>query len=200
VLDRPEDDIWEDADIVAVNRLHNSMVGTEEFLRFPTQRIAMVERGNQAVVIVNLGAETALDVATGLKDGNYVNRASTPCTLNVSSSRLKGRLPGGVIFVAHPRSDDVPWTVLRARYDVGWGRNLYVRGNKPPLSWSKGIKMRWTTGNVWVWETDHYPADTELGFKVLIDDKNWEIIDGQPLKNHKAKGGTTTEITPQFPR
>lgn len=199
VLDRPEDDIWEDADLVAVNHFRNAVVGTGEYLRFPSQRVAMVERGNRAIVIVNLGHETVLDVETGLADGSYANRAQEPCTLQVAGGKLQGRLPGGAVFVAYPGNDGAETTVFRANYDVGWGRSLYIRGNTSPLSWSRGLKMRWTEGNVWVWQTDSFPAGAEIEFKVLIDDNQWEIIGDKPLENHRAPGGATTEITPVFP-
>ncbi len=200
LLDRPEDDLWEDPDIVAVNRLRSAVVGTEEYLRFPSHRIGIVERGKNAAVIINLGHEAELDVETGLADGSYVNRAASPCTLNVANGRLTGRIPGGAVFVAYPSGEGAETTVFRATYDVGWGHRLCIRGNTPPLSWSRGIEMRWTEGNVWVWETDSYPADVEIEFKVLIDDNRWEIVDDQPFKNQKAKGGATTEITPVFPQ
>lgn len=208
ILDRPEDDIWKDPDIKAINQFHNVKVGTEEYLRFPTDRIAIIERGIQnkpdswnAVAIINLGYEMNLDVQTNLINEEYHNRASNPFSLKVSNGRIRGRLPGGAIFVAYQDSDngqELVKTVFRAKYDVGWGHQLYIRGDKGPLSWSKGIQMNWTDGNVWIWETNDFPNDSDIEFKVLIDDRTWEIIDNQPLKNHKTKGGDIKEITPIF--
>ncbi len=199
VFDRPDDDIWVDPDLTAVNHFRNAVVGTEEFLRFPSQRLAIVERGNKAAVIINLGHDRDLDVETGLADGTYANRASAPCKLAVAGGRLRGKLPGGAVFVTFSSGDGVATTGFRAKYDVGWGHHLFIRGNTAPLTWSKGIKMRWTRGNVWTWETDAFPPGVDIEFKVLINDEKWEIVDGRPFKNHQAKGGTTTDITPVFP-
>jgi alpha-amylase len=200
VMDRPEDDLWEDPDIVAVNHLRNTVVGTEEHLRFPSKHVAVVERGKNAVVIINVGHETQLDVETGLNNGSYDNRATIPTTLLAKNGRLEGRFAGGAVFVGHKSTDNAGVkTVFRAKYDVGWGHDLYIRGDMMPLSWSKGIKMRWMDGNVWIWETHAYPANTEIAFKVLIDDERWEIIGDQPFKNHEAESGKVMEITPIFP-
>lgn len=199
VLDRPEDDLWDDPDLVAVNHFRNAVAGAEEFLRFPSPLLAMVERGPNAAVIINLGHDKDLDVETGLAEGSYPNRASVPCTLTVANGRLRGKLPGGVVFVTHPARDGATRTVFRAKHDVGWGHHLFVRGSNAPLTWSKGIKMRWTEGNVWTWETEAFPADANIEFKVLFNDEKWEVVDGQPLKNHETRGGTTIEITPVFP-
>jgi len=208
ILDRPEDDIWSDADIRAVNHFHNAVVGTEEFLRFPTDRIAVVERGLPddpsswtAVVMVNLGYETNIDTETKLVDGEYRNEASSPCSLTVSQGKLRGSLPGGVIFVSYPREDTGAdgETVFRAKYDVGWGHSLFIRGNEPPLSWSEGVRLQWTEGNVWEWKTNEFAANEDIEFKVLINDKIWEIVDSHPYKNHRTKGGETQEIVPVFP-
>ncbi len=197
VLDRPEDDIWEDPDIMAVNHLRNAVTGTGEFLRFPSRYIAIVERGNRAVVIINLGDATDLDVETRLVDGTYANQASMACTLEVAGHRLKGRLPGGAVFASRLKTGTT--TEFRAAYDTGWGHSLYIRGSEPPLSWSRGIQMQWTDGNVWLWRTESFATGTEIEFKVLIDDERWEIVDGQPTQNHTVTTGGTAQIHPVFP-
>lgn len=102
VLDRPEDDLWDDPDLKAVNHFRNTLTGIEEHLRFPSPQLAIVERGPTAAVIVNLGAEQNVDLETGLADGQYVNRATAPCTLTAASGRLRGKLPAGAVFVTYP--------------------------------------------------------------------------------------------------
>lgn len=198
LMDRPEDDLWEDPDIVAVNGLHNAAVGTEEFLRFPSPHIAVVERGTKAVVIINVGYAADLDIPTALIDGTYVNRASILCTLQAAGGRLKGQLPGGAVFVSYENGINSS-TLVRATYDTGWGHRLCIRGNTPPLSWSRGIDMQWTPGNVWVWQTQGIAVNTPIEFKVLIDDTTWEIVDGQATKNHTTTGGATADIPAVFP-
>jgi alpha-amylase len=200
LLDRPEDDIWEDPDIAAVNHLCDEVLGAEEYLKFPSQHVAIVERGKNAVVIINVGYETQLDVEMGLANGSYDNRATIPTVLLVKNGRLEGRLPGWAVFLGYRSTDNADVkTVFSAKYDVGWGHDLYIRGDKMPLSWSKGIKMRWTEGNVLILETYAYPTHTGIAFKVLVDDKRWEIIGDQPFKNHEAGSGKIIEIKTNFP-
>lgn len=197
VLDRSEDDLWEDPDIAAVNHLRNYVAGTEEYIRFPSKHTAIVERGNTAAVIINLGHAISLDTETTLFDGTYVNRASTPCELTAADGRLTGTLPGGVIFASYPEQDGK--TIFCAKYDAGWNHDLYLRGGTAPLSWSKGVKMEWRTGNLWTWETDSFSPGSSVEFKVLVDDKKWEVVDGDPFKNHAVSGCKKAAIEPIFP-
>lgn len=82
-------------------------------------------------------------------------------------------------------------TRIVARYDVGFGNSLYIRGKGSNLSWDKGIPMKNTKSDEWVWETDQPSAAGE--FKVLINDNRYEAGD-----NHPFKTDTIIEIKPRF--
>lgn len=82
-------------------------------------------------------------------------------------------------------------TRVVARYDVGFGNTLYIRGKGANLSWDKGIPMKNTQSNEWVWETDLPGAAGE--FKVLINDNRYEAGD-----NHFFAANTEMEVTPLF--
>lgn len=62
-------------------------------------------------------------------------------------------------------------TRIVAHVDVGWGSQLYIRGEGAGLSWEQGIPMLCENDTEWHWvaETDVCP----ISFKFLIDDKIW---------------------------
>ncbi len=64
-------------------------------------------------------------------------------------------------------------TRIVAHVDVGWGKQLYIRGEGAGLSWEQGIPMLCENDTEWHWvaETDVCP----ISFKFLIDDKVWAL-------------------------
>ena len=91
------------------------------------------------------------------------------------------------------------YTVVKATYDVGWGHALYIRGNVPPLSWSRGIRMNYSGDNCWSWVSTDISINHSFEFKTLIDDEHWEQIKSDnPYAAHLAVGGESTRSNPQF--
>ncbi len=64
-------------------------------------------------------------------------------------------------------------TRIVAHVNVGWGKQLYIRGEGAGLSWEQGIPMLCENDTEWHWvaETDVCP----ISFKFLIDDKVWAL-------------------------
>lgn len=64
-------------------------------------------------------------------------------------------------------------TRIVAHVNVGWGKQLYIRGEGAGLSWEQGIPMLCENDTEWHWvaETDVCP----ISFKFLIDDKIWAL-------------------------
>ena len=124
-----------------------------------------------------------------------------PVDIHGAPQAAQGIVPRHIIYQipSDPDKTERDTTVVHATYDVGWGHQLWIRGDTPPLSWSQGIQMQWTAGNIWTWQTDSFPAGATVEFKVLIDDTKWEIVDGQATKNHTVTSGTTADISPVFP-
>jgi len=75
--------------------------------------------------------------------------------------------------------------------DVGFNNNIFIRGNGPNLCWDKGILLRNTKSNEWVWETDQPFNSCE--FKVLLNDTQYE-----QGNNHTLTCENSIEYTPQF--
>jgi hypothetical protein len=82
-------------------------------------------------------------------------------------------------------------TRIVIKYDVGFNNSLYLRGNGHSLSWEKGIPLKNSKTDEWVWESDQ--PFSSLEFKVLINDKQYEAGD-----NHKVLCGGTIQYTPRF--
>ena len=83
-----------------------------------------------------------------------------------------------------------PLTTVIAKVDIGWGNNLYLRGEGGGLSWEKGTLMDCVDGD-WTWSTAS--ATDGLVFKFLIGDEIW--AEGENLT--VAAGGTSVS-SPTF--
>ena len=84
-----------------------------------------------------------------------------------------------------------PTTRITIQYDVGFSNSMYVRGKGAALSWEKGVPLKNTQANEWVWETT--APFTTCEFKVLINDQEYEIGD-----NHLLTCGALIHYTPKF--
>ena len=82
-------------------------------------------------------------------------------------------------------------TTIAARVDVGFGNNLYIRGEGAGLSWDVGILMRNLSPYEWAWETK--TADNPIEYKLLINDELW--ANGE---NQFAQSDETSITAPTF--
>jgi membrane protein involved in colicin uptake len=83
-------------------------------------------------------------------------------------------------------------TVVVAKYDVGHGNHMFIRGEGAGLSWDSGIQMENAGNDVWVWTTNELKKGA-VSFKFLINDAGWSIGD-----NMTAAAGETTTLYPSF--
>ena len=82
-------------------------------------------------------------------------------------------------------------TKIIVKYDVGFGNQLFIRGQGGELNWNKGIPMKNQTANEWVWETEAFFPEGE--FKVLINDGQYETG-----PNHPLYCGSSFQYSPKF--
>lgn len=83
-------------------------------------------------------------------------------------------------------------TCITVQYDVGFSNSLFIRGEGlPGLSWDKGVELKNSQSNEWVWETHENFCDGE--FKILINDQIFELGE-----NHKISAGSCTRLNPKF--
>lgn len=86
-------------------------------------------------------------------------------------------------------------TRIVAHVDDGFSSTLYLRGDGlSELSWDRGIKMKKNdSADEWFFETNN--SFSSGSFKVLVDDKTYEIGDNHPLYPESY-----IYINPKFPK
>ena len=83
-------------------------------------------------------------------------------------------------------------TVIVAKYDVGFGNKLFIRGEGAGLSWDVGVEMKNVENDVWVWTTNDH-KEGQIVCKFLINDDIWS--DGENLF---IPPGDTHTLFPSF--
>src|SRR5690625_3865408 len=87
--------------------------------------------------------------------------------------------------------DKRPETTVVAMIDVGFGNQLYIRGEGAGLSWETGALMSCKGSDCWEWTSEN--ATEPFEFKILINDDVW--AQGE---NIVAKPGRANLISPAF--
>ena len=175
-------DMWEDTDVVAVNKFHNAMIGENEYIRTLSNTTMVIERGTKGAVIVNLDGTANINTETNLEDGIYTNIASTGGTFTVSNGRLTGTLKSGQIAVFY--KDESPEVSIskescdftntldltlgasnydKATYSINGGKEIeYTNGTTITIGknvvapWEITIVLKATKGDVTTKETYTY--------------------------------------------
>ena len=98
--------------------------------------------------------------------------------------------PNAVAKESRPTTSSAPVTTIKAKIDVGFGNNLFVRGQGAGLSWERGVPLTCVDGQTWQWSGK---ADDRLTFKLLLNDSVW--AKGEDII---AKPGQKVEIVPTF--
>lgn len=97
------------------------------------------------------------------------------------------------IKVASPKTQIVTAAapiVIEAKIDVGFGNNLFVRGQGAGLSWERGVQLENVDQKTWRLAV---PATDKLQFKLLLNDSVW--AQGEDVV---ATPGKKIEVTPAF--
>jgi hypothetical protein len=98
-------------------------------------------------------------------------------------------VPAASVVSAGPVKSAAPITI-EAKIDVGFGNNLFVRGQGEGLSWERGIPLENVDSKTWRLIV---PAKAQVQFKLLINDAVW--CKGEDLV---AAPGKKVEVTPAF--
>jgi len=81
-------------------------------------------------------------------------------------------------------------TIIEAKIDVGFGNQLFLRGQGSGLSWDRGIPLECVDPKTWRLT---FPAEEKLLFKLLLNDSVW--AKGEDVA---ITPGQRVEITPAF--
>ena len=119
--------------------------------------------------------------------------AEKPVTASTKAKTTKTSAAETKVPASGKRADSVV-TVIVAKYDVGFGNNLYIRGEGADLAWDAGAPMKNVENDVWVWTTNEM-TEGVISFKFLINDNpdHWSAGD-----NLSASAGETTTLSPVF--
>ena len=82
-------------------------------------------------------------------------------------------------------------TTITARFDVGFGNALFIRGEGPGLSWDKGLPMECVSSDLW--RVTLADSTRAFAFKFLINDTVWSAG-----PDFTAACGTSVTLTPEF--
>jgi hypothetical protein len=69
-----------------------------------------------------------------------------------------------------PAPSALPTVTIEALVDVGFGNQLFLRGQGAGLSWDRGTPLACVDGQTWRWSA---PTTDKLTFKLLLNDKVW---------------------------
>ena len=83
-------------------------------------------------------------------------------------------------------------TKIVVKCNCGFPNNLFIRGEGiTDLSWDKGIAMKNTKEDEWIWETDR--PFSKAQFKIVLNDRQYECGE-----NHMVECGKSLTLSPQF--
>jgi hypothetical protein len=107
-----------------------------------------------------------------------------------TSATKTSTAPGVETKTAQPTRSINPEITIEARIDVGFGNNLFLRGQGGGLSWERGIPLKCLDGQTWQWSGK---VEDNVKFKLLLNDCVWS--QGDDLV---AAPGQRLQITPAF--
>ena len=62
-------------------------------------------------------------------------------------------------------------TKIRAQIDIGFGNELFIRGNAAGLSWDRGVQMNCVNNDMWTFTL--VGVTSPVAFKFLVNDLTW---------------------------
>jgi hypothetical protein len=116
--------------------------------------------------------------------------SSSPAPKVAAASTNGVAAPAKVTARAPKVAAPVPPTVIEAKIDVGFGNQLYLRGQGAGLSWDRGIPLECVDSKKWRLTV---PVEDKLLFKLLLNDSVW--AKGEDVV---VTPGQRVEITPAF--
>ena len=82
-------------------------------------------------------------------------------------------------------------TKIRAQIDIGFGNELFIRGNTAGLSWDKGAQMNCVNNDMWTFTL--VGVTSPVAFKFLVNDLTWSAGE-----DYVAQPGADFTVQPTF--
>jgi hypothetical protein len=184
-------EMWEDVSVYALSRRIDS-TGEEGIAVFTNSWDVQTRT-------IPLRLESTINVGTTL-----TNLLDTSDTVVVQSGGVTGKQitvtlnpKTPKIYVPGTQASYTPVTktitTIRVHYDVGFGNNMFVRGDEYPLWWDLGRGMHNESSDLWIWQTERIPDGRTFNFKPLINDVTWS-----QGNDYIGTGGQTIDVYPIF--
>lgn len=87
-----------------------------------------------------------------------------------------------------PRASE---TRIIVNADIGFGNEMFIRGDNAGLSWESGTLLENSDASTWEWSSRSLKGTLE--FKLLINDLVWSLGE-----NFSVEAGQTVTINPEF--
>jgi glycosidase len=184
-------EMWEESSAYAYSRRYDST--GQEVITVMTNGWDPVTR------TIPLRSESTITVNTVL-----TNLLDTRETVTVGSGGTTGKqitvtLEGKEAMILAPDVTETytpmtpTLTTIRVHYNAGLDNSIWIRGSQYPFWWDDGRSMRWTTDDVWEWETERIGQAITVEVKPLINDYTWSVG-----SNFVITGGEDVDIYPSF--
>lgn len=111
--------------------------------------------------------------------------AKTDLLRRVSNEPVLGIHRNRLFFNHHARR-----TRVVVKIDLGFGNQLFIRGQGAELNWDQGLMLKNEAADRWTWETS---SCDDIEFKLLVNDQTWEYGN-----NHLQTAHTTETYEPLF--
>jgi alpha-amylase len=99
VFARPNENLWNDPVLSAVNNFKNYAFGASETLRNPSASTVIIERGTVGMVIINAGTSQSITSPTNIPNGTYVDKGPSGAAFVVANGTLTGIMPATTAIV-----------------------------------------------------------------------------------------------------
>lgn len=116
------DTAWKSTVVSEVNKFHNKFIGTDDEI-FADGDIIAVQRGDNGIVLVNLGDSADVSIAASLKDGEYTD-AITGNTFTAADGTVSGTIGESGVAVIYKDAKITP-KVYFSQEDTTFRRDTF---------------------------------------------------------------------------
>lgn len=142
-------------------------------------------------LLMNADSDTPKSSDTPKKSGCCMGTSDCAST-NTNSNKTSTKPAQSYVESEHSLgSHKGPKTRIVIKFDVGFKNLITIRGKGAGLSWDRGLSLKNTKADEWVWETETLFTTGE--FKVLINDTHYELGE-----NHTLRCGASIQYIPKF--
>lgn len=124
------------------------------------------------------------------KNASDVNKTQNTSAICAPASQKQNDKKS--VSVKTTKTAEAKTTKIVVKCNCGFSNKLFLRGEGiSGLNWNKGILMKCTKADEWIWETNKPFNHAEV--KILLNDEEYEVGE-----NHEIICGKAITFTPRF--